>query len=175
MYCCLIAIGNKLAGCTVSEVPTTITKSVGVGAFRKSIKFSGRDSPKNTMSGFTTAEHSHLIISPSFSFVSYSSIERKPCFLITSRYSFLSILEVYSKYINRFTIIRDIIDASLDTAKKLKKLILEPNIKSYELRKYLSNHHFEMERIYSEALNFSILNDIFSSLEEKAKVLLSIS
>ena len=38
-----------------------------------------------------------------------------------------------------------------------------------------SNHHFEMERIYSEALNFSILNDIFSSLEEKAKVLLSIS
>ena len=41
-------------------------------------------------------------------------------------------------------LIRDIIDASLPTAKQLKKLVLEPNIKSYELRKYLSDYKFEI-------------------------------
>lgn len=41
-------------------------------------------------------------------------------------------------------LIRDIINDSLDTAKKLKKIILEPNIKTYELRKYLSDNSFEI-------------------------------
>ena len=57
-------------------------------------------------------------------------------------------------------LIRDIIDASLDTAKKLKKLILEPNIKSYELRKYLSNHHFEIldeEVVYDKDKYYEII------------------
>ncbi len=35
--------------------------------------------------------------------------------------------------------------------------------------------HFEMEKYYIDALNFNVLNDIFESLREKTKVLLSIS
>lgn len=41
-------------------------------------------------------------------------------------------------------LIRDIISSSIDKAKKLKKLVLEPNIKIYELRKFLSDNHFEI-------------------------------
>ena len=41
-------------------------------------------------------------------------------------------------------LIRDIINDSFDNAKQLKKMILEPNIKNYELRKYLSDNNFKI-------------------------------
>lgn len=41
-------------------------------------------------------------------------------------------------------LIRNIISSSFDNAKRLKKLILEPNIKSFELRKYLSENNFSI-------------------------------
>ena len=37
-----------------------------------------------------------------------------------------------------------IIDANIEKAKKVKKLILEPNIKIFELREYLSDNSFEI-------------------------------
>lgn len=46
-------------------------------------------------------------------------------------------------------LISRIMDKNLDKCLKLDKLILQPNSKTYELRSYLSNHHFEIidERI----------------------------
>lgn len=41
-------------------------------------------------------------------------------------------------------LISQIIDANIEKAKRLKKLILEPNIKIYELRNYLSKNKFEI-------------------------------
>ncbi len=41
-------------------------------------------------------------------------------------------------------LIRDIINDNLNKAKNLNKLILEPNIKSYELRQFLNTHNFEI-------------------------------
>lgn len=41
-------------------------------------------------------------------------------------------------------LISRIMDKNLDKCLKLDKLILQPNSKTYELRSYLSNHHFEI-------------------------------
>lgn len=53
-------------------------------------------------------------------------------------------------------LIARIIDENLATAQKMKKLILAPNIKNFELRKYLSNHYFVIsnETIIKEENHF---------------------
>lgn len=49
-------------------------------------------------------------------------------------------------------LIVEILDECLCVAKKMKKIILEPNIREYELRKYLSTHSFTFldEKIVSD-------------------------
>lgn len=50
-------------------------------------------------------------------------------------------------------LIIDILNENIDVAKRMKKIILCPNKKNYELRKYLSEHGFsiEKEKITNEA------------------------
>ena len=60
-------------------------------------------------------------------------------------------------------LISQIIDANIEKTKRLKKLIIEPNIKIYELRNYLSKNKFERgflnEKIFN---NFDINTFTFS-------------
>jgi len=58
-------------------------------------------------------------------------------------------------------LISQILASSIEKAKKLKKIILQPNVRTYELRKFLNDHNFSIvdeKLIYDMDKYYEILN-----------------